>query len=42
LTLSEIAFARQIGKAEALSSADKELLGLPERTKACVPVEITS
>jgi hypothetical protein len=41
LELSEIAFA-QIGAIGALSSADKELFGLPERTKACVPVKIMS
>lgn len=38
--LSEIAFARQIGTVVALSSADSELFGLPERTNACVPGEI--
>lgn len=39
LELSEIAFARQIGTIDALSSADSELFGLPDLTSACVPVK---
>ena len=37
VALSTIAFARQIGKIVALSSAESELLGLPDLTSACVP-----
>lgn len=35
--LSIIALARQIGTIVARSSAERELLGLPERTSGCVP-----
>lgn len=40
LELSEIAFARQMGTRDALSSADSELLGLPDLTSACVPADV--
>jgi hypothetical protein len=36
--LSTTAFARHIGTIVALSSAERLLLGLPDRTKACVPL----